>query len=110
MTTAEAAALMAAGAFLALTVVLTIVCVWTIVRLRREASALRITRIETEAMLEQLKAAAVEATLAAGTLAERARQSAAGTKLAYEALSGPVVKSLALASGVGQAARSLRKG
>jgi hypothetical protein len=108
MTTAEAAALMAAGALLTLTVVLTVVVVWTASRLRREVGALRTERLETAAVLAELRAATAQARAAATYLDDRTRHPGAASKLAYEALSTPVVKGLALASGMGQAARSLR--
>ena len=110
MTTAEAAALMAAGALLALALVLSVVVVWTVARLRRETDALRMERLETEAVLAELRAAAAQARAAAAYLEDRTRHPGAASKLAYEALSTPVVKGLALASGMGQAARSLRGG
>lgn len=108
MTTGEAAALLAAGGLCALAMVLSIVCGWTVVRMRRETEALRSARVETESVLAELRAASAQARKAAAHLEDRARRAGAGSKLAYEALSGPVVKGLALASGVGQAARSLR--
>ena len=109
MSTAEAAALMAAGAFLALTVVLALVVVFAVVRMRREAEELRKVRAEAATVVIELQQAAAAAVAAAIRLDDRARHREAGTRLAYETLSFPVVKGLALASGVGQAARSLRK-
>ena len=108
MTNAESAALMAAGALLALCLVLVLACVWVVVRLRRETAALRTVRLEAEASVAALQAATAEARAAAAALEESLGHAGAGTRLAYEALSAPVVKGLALASGVGQAARSLR--
>src|SRR5688500_6819537 len=108
MTTGEAAALLAAGACLALTAVLAAVCCWVVVRLRREAEALRIERAETAAASAALRAAAAEARVAAAHLEDRTRAVGAASKLAYETFSTPVVNGLALASGVGQAARSLK--
>ena len=108
MTTAESAALLAAGALLALCLVLTLACAWVVMRLRREIASLRTARIETEAALAALVAATAEARAAATALDESVRHPGVGSRLAYEALSAPVVKGLALASGVGQAARSLR--
>jgi hypothetical protein len=108
MTTAEAAALLAAGAFLALTVVLSIVCGWAVVRMRRETESLRTSRVETEALIAELGAAVAQAHAAATRLDGSARRAGAGSTLAYETFSAPVVKGLALASGIGQAARSMR--
>ena len=108
MTTAESAALLAAGAFLALTVVLSIVCAWAVVRMRREAESLRTSRVETEALISELRAAVAHAHAAATRLDGAARRPGTGSALAYETLSAPVVKGLALASGIGQAARSMR--
>lgn len=110
MTTAEAVALIAAGAFLTLGAVLAVVCCWTAVRLHREVEALETARVETAAAVAQLEAAAARARAAAALLEDRLRHPGSATRLAYEAISTPVVKGLALASGVGQAARSLRKG
>lgn len=108
MTTAEAAALIAAGALIALSLALWGGCVWVLCRLRRETEALRTVRVETAAATAELQAATAQARAAAAALGDRARQAGAPHRLAYEALTGPVVKGLALASGVGQAARSLR--
>ena len=108
MTTAESAALLAAGAFLALTVVLSIVFAWAVVRMRREAESLRTARVEAEALINELGTAVARAHAAATRLDGAARRPGTGSALAYETLSGPVVKGLALASGIGQAARSMR--
>ena len=113
MPTAEAAALLAAGALLALTLVLGGACIWAMARLRREAEGLRTARVEADAAAARLMAATARAELAATRLdvvGERvaSERTGAASRLAYEALSGPVVKGLALATGVSQAARSLR--
>ena len=109
MTIADTVALLAAGACVALTAVLSAVCVWTVTRMRRESERLRTVRVETEAALAGLVAATAEARAASAGLEEQARTSGRGSRLAYEALSAPVVKGLALASGVSQAARSISK-
>jgi hypothetical protein len=108
MTTAEGAALLAAGALCAVSLMLALVCVWMAGRMRREAEALKTARVETQTMLAQLRAASAQARTAAARLDQRARHAEPAAKLVYEALSTPVVKGLALASGVSQAARSLR--
>ena len=106
MTTAEAFALMAAGALLALTGVLAVFCAVTIVRLRAETERLRSARAEAEAATAGLRAVVAEARLAAADLDGRPRGNVGS--LAYETLSTPVVKGLALATGIGQAARAMR--
>ena len=106
MTTAETVALLAAGALVALTAVLAVFCAVMVVRLRTETERLRSARVEAEAATAALQAVVGQARLVATEVDGRSRDGI-GT-LAYEALSTPVVKGLALASGIGQAARALR--